>query len=187
MWRHYETNPCWIGLRMWQPERKLPMRAGAHTRACAAIQYGEFLRAFHEPSCSQRHGGGDRSGLRDESRSGHFQARAPARGDALCLLLWRLPDQVQGRSQAVSGENHCKSRICPSGRAGHALYLPDASGGVAATGRATCPKCGMALVPVGGVGEADDTELRDLKRRLWIGVALSFPLCPRDGADDRIP
>ena len=40
----------------------------------------------------------------------------------------------------------------------------------------SCPKCGMALVPVAGTGEADDSELRDLTRRLWIGVSLSIPL-----------
>jgi Cu+-exporting ATPase len=40
----------------------------------------------------------------------------------------------------------------------------------------SCPKCGMALVPVAGAGEADDAELRDLTRRLWIGVVLSIPL-----------
>jgi P-type Cu+ transporter len=40
----------------------------------------------------------------------------------------------------------------------------------------SCPKCGMALVPVAGTGETDDSELRDLTRRLWIGVALSVPL-----------
>ena len=39
-----------------------------------------------------------------------------------------------------------------------------------------CPLCGMALVSVAGTGEADDTELRDLTRRLWIGAALSLPL-----------
>ena len=39
-----------------------------------------------------------------------------------------------------------------------------------------CPICGMALVPVAGTGEADDSELRDLQRRLWIGTALSLPL-----------
>ena len=43
-------------------------------------------------------------------------------------------------------------------------------------GPGSCPKCGMALVPVAGTGEADDSELRDLTRRLWIGVALSLPL-----------
>ena len=40
----------------------------------------------------------------------------------------------------------------------------------------SCPKCGMALVPVAGSGEVDESELRDLTRRLWVGVALSIPL-----------
>ena len=41
-----------------------------------------------------------------------------------------------------------------------------------------CPICGMALVPVAGTGggEADDSELRALTRRLWVGAALSLPL-----------
>jgi len=39
-----------------------------------------------------------------------------------------------------------------------------------------CPICGMALVPIAGTGEGDDSELRDLARRLWVGVALSIPL-----------
>ncbi len=39
-----------------------------------------------------------------------------------------------------------------------------------------CPICGMALVLIAGTGQADDSELRDLARRLWIGVALSIPL-----------
>jgi Cu+-exporting ATPase len=39
-----------------------------------------------------------------------------------------------------------------------------------------CPLCGMALVPIAGTGATDDSELRDLKRRLWIGTALSIPL-----------
>lgn len=40
----------------------------------------------------------------------------------------------------------------------------------------SCPKCGMALVPIAGTGEADDSELCDLTRRLWVGIALSIPL-----------
>lgn len=39
-----------------------------------------------------------------------------------------------------------------------------------------CPICGMALVPVAGTAEVDDTELNALTRRLWIGIALSIPL-----------
>ena len=40
----------------------------------------------------------------------------------------------------------------------------------------SCPICGMALVPIAGTGPADDSELRDLTRRFWIGTGLSIPL-----------
>jgi len=43
-------------------------------------------------------------------------------------------------------------------------------------GPGSCPKCGMALVPIAGTGETDDSELRNLTMRLWVGVALSIPL-----------
>ena len=40
----------------------------------------------------------------------------------------------------------------------------------------SCPKCGMALVPVAGAGEEDNAELRDMTRRFWVGAVLSVPL-----------
>ena len=42
----------------------------------------------------------------------------------------------------------------------------------------SCPICGMALEPrvAVGVHEEDDSELRSMQRRFWIGVALSVPL-----------
>jgi Cu+-exporting ATPase len=43
-------------------------------------------------------------------------------------------------------------------------------------GPGSCPVCGMALVPIAGTGESDDSELRDLTRRFWIGAALTVPL-----------
>ena len=52
----------------------------------------------------------------------------------------------------------------------------------------SCPKCGMALVPVAGTGEADDSELRDLTRRLWSRCRAVDPAGgARDVADDRHP
>jgi Cu+-exporting ATPase len=41
-----------------------------------------------------------------------------------------------------------------------------------------CPICGMALEPrvAAGVHEEDDSELRSMQLRLWVGVALSIPL-----------
>ena len=43
----------------------------------------------------------------------------------------------------------------------------------------SCPICGMALEPrvaAAGAQEEDDTELRSMKRRFWVGVVLSAPL-----------
>ncbi len=42
-------------------------------------------------------------------------------------------------------------------------------------GPGTCPKCGMALVPLEGA-EQGNAELQDLTRRFRVGVALSVPL-----------
>jgi Cu+-exporting ATPase len=43
-------------------------------------------------------------------------------------------------------------------------------------GPGVCPKCGMALEPESGTGEADDSEWRDMSRRFWVSVVLSAPL-----------
>lgn len=41
-----------------------------------------------------------------------------------------------------------------------------------------CPKCGMTLVPKAGTAaaEEDDSELRDMTRRMWIGALLTLPV-----------
>ncbi|MCH7539063.1 MAG: copper-translocating P-type ATPase [Proteobacteria bacterium] len=43
------------------------------------------------------------------------------------------------------------------------------------SGPGTCPDCGMALEPQ-TVAEEADPELKNMSRRLWVGVALSIPL-----------
>lgn len=42
-------------------------------------------------------------------------------------------------------------------------------------GPGDCPKCGMALEPI-GVGEDDGNELRDMMRRMWTAAVLSLPV-----------
>lgn len=46
------------------------------------------------------------------------------------------------------------------------------------SGPGNCPICGMALEPriSAGVHEEDNSELRSMTRRFWVGVALSIPL-----------
>jgi Cu+-exporting ATPase len=45
-------------------------------------------------------------------------------------------------------------------------------------GPGNCPICGMALEPrvAASMHEEDDSELRSMQRRLWVGVTLSIPL-----------
>ncbi|MFV2070865.1 MAG: HAD-IC family P-type ATPase, partial [Pirellulales bacterium] len=41
-----------------------------------------------------------------------------------------------------------------------------------------CPQCGMALEPmsIGALAEEDDSELRDMTERFWVGLLLGFPV-----------
>ena len=57
----------------------------------------------------------------------------------------------------------------------HATYTCPMHPEIVQMGPGSCPKCGMALVPMDGA-EDDDSELRDLTRRLWVSAALSIPL-----------
>src|SRR5260221_1012155 len=50
----------------------------------------------------------------------------------------------------------------------------------------SCPICGMALEPRVATGEEENTELIDMKRRLWVSVLLSLPLLAI-GMSDLIP
>ena len=44
-------------------------------------------------------------------------------------------------------------------------------------GPGSCPKCGMALEPVNAAeATGDNTELRDMWRRLWIAALLALPV-----------
>src|ERR1700736_728183 len=49
-----------------------------------------------------------------------------------------------------------------------------------------CPICGMALEPRVATGEDENTELVEMKRRLWVCALLSLPLLVI-GMSDFIP
>src|ERR1019366_9156700 len=80
------------------------------------------------------------------------------------LATQKPPGHVHAKPVVASVAPPGMVYTCPM----HSEIVRDAPG--------DCPICGMALVPIAGTGEADDSELRDLTRRLWIGVALSIPL-----------
>lgn len=76
------------------------------------------------------------------------------------------PAGDQGRSVVLGAVSAGTAYTCPM----HPEIVRNAPG--------DCPVCGMALVAVAGsgAGQPDDSDLRDLARRLRVGVALSLPL-----------
>src|SRR5258705_9240167 len=92
------------------------------------------------------------------NRPEHAPPHAHATGDS--------PSRVHGKPAVAGATPTATIYTCPM----HPEIVRNAPG--------HCPICGMALVPVAGTGagQADDSELRDLARRLWVGVALSIPL-----------
>jgi len=51
--------------------------------------------------------------------------------------------------------------------------LDSATGGARREEQVSCPICGMALEPVTpAAGDAENRELRDMTRHLWVGLAL---------------
>lgn len=65
----------------------------------------------------------------------------------------------------------------PEPAAGAAKWTCPMHPEVVRDGPGTCPKCGMALEPaVPQAGEADDSELRDMRRRLMVATVLTVPV-----------
>jgi len=71
--------------------------------------------------------------------------------------------------------HHTAAKSAPAPASAAAQYTCPMHPEVLKPAPGDCPICGMALVPV-GASVADDTELRDLTRRMWLGVVLSIPL-----------
>mgnify|MGYP000389147030 CR=1 FL=1 len=59
---------------------------------------------------------------------------------------------------------------------GNALYTCPMHPEIVQDGPGTCPKCGMALEPMGGVSDEPNHELIDFTSRFWVSVGLAFPL-----------
>ena len=57
-----------------------------------------------------------------------------------------------------------------------AIYTCPMHPEVRQVGPGDCPKCGMALEPLDPTAAHDDTELRDMTRRFWVGTVLTAPL-----------
>jgi len=71
-------------------------------------------------------------------------------------------------------ENYLGAKPAPAAKPG-VQYTCPMHPEIVQIGPGSCPKCGMALVPMEGA-EQDDTELRDMTRRFRASAVLSLPL-----------
>jgi Cu+-exporting ATPase len=96
----------------------------------------------------------------------------------------RYLGQSEGARDGQLGHKHPETHVAehktppraPARAAASAQYTCPMHPEIVRAAPGSCPKCGMALVPIAGTGASDDSELHDLKRRMWIGTALSAPL-----------
>lgn len=72
----------------------------------------------------------------------------------------------------LSGNNKKKADAAPK----DARYTCPMDPEIVQDGPGTCPICGMALEPMGGVAEGPNEELIDFTRRLWVSVGAAVPL-----------
>jgi len=72
-------------------------------------------------------------------------------------------------------ERYVGAKPVPGGGQKGAQYTCPMHPEIVQNGPGSCPKCGMALVPVAGAPE-DNAELRDMTRRFWVSAVLSAPL-----------
>ena len=75
---------------------------------------------------------------------------------------------------AAEPEQYAKAMQKPTATPG-TIYTCPMHPEIRQAGPGSCPKCGMALVPVAGAKE-DDSELRNMTRRFWVSAVLAAPL-----------
>jgi Cu+-exporting ATPase len=136
------------------------MQVDERTAASSVFEGRSYF--FCSPGCKKK---------LDANPSGYVDAPLPtgeaehsghAHHDARTAMV--IPGNVDHRPAVAAAVPSGASYTCPM----HPEIVRDVPG--------DCPICGMALVPIAGTGTSDDSEVRDLTRRLWVGVGLSIPL-----------
>ncbi|HEY8025133.1 MAG TPA: heavy metal translocating P-type ATPase [Burkholderiaceae bacterium] len=135
----------------------------AHS-CCAVHEHGAAAapmdKPYTDPVCGMR-------AAADPARSAEYDGKIYYFCGKRCVerfvsdpLKYLQPAQVQEPTLAES----------------KAIYTCPMHPEVEQIGPGSCPKCGMALEPCDATAQADDSELRDMTRRFWIGLACSIPL-----------
>ncbi|TWU56307.1 heavy metal translocating P-type ATPase [Rubripirellula reticaptiva] len=122
----------------------------------------------------------------DSSRSSDFDGKRYVfccdgclqkfRDDPVGVLTKRSQKDSSSSSSCCSGNSSTKANDSPADP--DAIYTCPMHLEIEQTGPGDCPICGMDLEPkfVMLADEADDKQYADMRRRFWVGAALSVPL-----------
>jgi len=82
-----------------------------------------------------------------------------------------------GHTAPHHAEEHQATAASPAASAKNIRYTCPMDPEIVQMGPGTCPKCGMALEPMDIVAEEQaDPEYQSMRRRFWVGTALSLPV-----------
>ena len=147
-----------------------------------------FMRHHHSPDGSQP------DHADEPEASGASQGQVT---DPVCGMTITASDAADSVEHAGQTYHFCSTRCAEKFRDEPQKYLngreSEAGPSPAGTGTkytcpmhpeivqdepGSCPKCGMALEPmtVSADDEGDDSELKDMTRRFWVGAALTLPV-----------
>ncbi len=136
----------------------------ANEHSCCTPRQAPEAHTVRDPVCGMQVDPASAAGSHEHSGQTYYfcspHCLSQFKADPARYLAKAVPETLASGSTAKAGAQY----TCPM----HPEIVREGPG--------DCPICGMALVPIAGTGEADDTELRDLTRRFWLGSALSIPL-----------
>jgi P-type Cu+ transporter len=96
---------------------------------------------------------------------------------ARCAERFRNEPEEFLAAPGTAGMEHKASPVAAPAEAKNVRYTCPMHPEIVQIGPGTCPKCGMALEPMDIVAEEQaDPEYQSMRKRFWVGAALSFPL-----------
>jgi len=87
-----------------------------------------------------------------------------------------LDEEFPSRGQAAALVQLGAAKPEPSTASGNVEYTCPMHSEIIRPGPGPCPKCGMALESRAVTVEAENPELRDMRKRFWISAALTLPV-----------
>jgi P-type Cu+ transporter len=96
---------------------------------------------------------------------------------ARCAERFRNEPEKFLAAPGTAGMEHKASPVAAPAEAKNVRYTCPMHPEIVQIGPGKCPKCGMALEPMDIVAEEQaDPEYQSMRKRFWVGAALSFPL-----------